>query len=501
VCIRGRVSIIGDCDRKFQLKVPSNEVVIPLVRNFVGTVAELAGFDAAETPKIQDAAAEAASNVILHAYEPGEDASFDVICEPTPLGLNVIIRDMGMPFDPSLNPECPVDGHEKGPGICLMKRSMDEVSFHNLGKGGKETHLFKHLYDKPIGGCMTAGEREEAERARAEEPLPKGSVPYTVRRMAPEEAVEVSKCAYAAYRYTYFYEYMYYPERIRISNESGEMISYVAVTSSGEVMGHAALQGEKDRSVAELMAGFVKPRYRGQGCLNSLIGALIEEGKNRGFAGLYARAVTSHPYSQKTVLKYGFRACCLFLAQHDPLHFLEIDTGKRDRESMLFAFLYLSPPGSFRIYPPPRHAKTIMQLYNELGARPERGRERADLPQARSSVRVTAEPYDAARIEVLQYGADVVDEVKRRFRELLTGPIEAVYLFLNLCDPLTAEVAGEFEEMGFFFAGINPGAAGTDLLVLQYLNNITVDYDRLQFAADEGRRIADYVRLHDPGAA
>ena len=493
------------CERRFTLQVPNNMITIPLIQNFVGSVAKMAGFEAAETREIELAVGEAASNVILHAFAPGEEASFDVICEPTRLGLKIIIKEMGIPFDPTGVPECPQfglgeDHSERGRGICLMKRNMDEVSFHNLGKGGKETHLFKYLYDKAIGSCMTTGEREDAEKAKVAEALPQGSVSYVVRRMAPEEAVEVSKCAYAAYHYTYFYEYMYFPEQIRRLNESGELISYVAATPNGEIMGHVAMKEDKDRGVAELMAAFVKPKYRGQGCLNSLTEALIEEGRKRRFGGLYVRAVTSHSYSQKTALKYDFKACCLFLAQHDPLQFLEITTGKRERESMLFAFAYLSPPGAFRIFPPPNHVEMVMRIYNELGAHPEPVSEQMDLPQANSSLRVTADPYDVARMEVLQYGDNVISEVKRNLRVLCVDGMAAVYLFLNLCDPLTAKMTTEFEKMGFFFAGINPGSSGTDLLVLQFLNNLAVDYSRLQFASETGRQIAEYIRLHDPNA-
>ena len=59
-------------------------------------------------------------------------------------------------------------------------------------------------------------------------------------------------------------------------------------------------------------------------------------------------------------------------------------------------------------------------------------------------------------------------------------------------------MTAEFEKMGFFFAGINPGSSGTDLLDLQFLNNVAIDYSRLQFAAETAQQIAEYIRLHDP---
>ncbi|MFZ5586013.1 MAG: hypothetical protein ACOZHQ_08805 [Thermodesulfobacteriota bacterium] len=53
-------------------------------------------------------------------------------------------------------------------------------------------------------------------------------------------------------------------------------------------------------------------------------------------------------------------------------------------------------------------------------------------------------------------------------------------------------------ELGFFFAGLGPEPRRGDRLVLQYLDNLVVDYDRLALAGELGRRIAGYARGQDP---
>jgi len=504
------------CDKSFRLEVPNDSSCLPLIGDFVFRAAGMTGFEEDDAEKIRAAVIEAANNVIRHAFAPGADAFFGVICKPHQTGIEVIISEMGMPFDPSRVAECSTEnpGGIKEQGICLMKRTMDEVSFHNLGKRGKETRLFKYLDSGSAGGCITKAERESAGKAKPEDALHGEPVSYLVRRMHPDEAVEVSKCAYGAYHYSYFYEYMYYPERVRRLNETGRLISYVAATPAGEILGHAALRAEKERGTAELMAAFVRPEYRGHGCLNALTGALMKEGRAAEFSGLYVRAVTSHPYSQKAALKYGFKGCCLYLAQYDPLEFVELATGARERESMLHAFVYLDPPASFRLFPPPRHREMIGRIYEWLDARPEFGYiagdktgpesmaesilEKAGPLPADSSVRIVAEPYHTARIEVPEYGRDLVPKVKQALHALCLDRVEAVYLFLDLCNPWTALLTDEFEAVGFFFAGVNPGAPGTDLLVLQYLNNLTIDYSRLRFASDTGGILAEYISLQDP---
>jgi anti-sigma regulatory factor (Ser/Thr protein kinase)/GNAT superfamily N-acetyltransferase len=491
------------CGKRFVIEVPNDAVSTSVVSNFVGDIARITGFDDSGRIEIQDAVAEAANNVIFHAFVPGEKTSFEIICEPVSLGLKVIVKEMGMPLDISHLPECPLsvsdeDSPESGHGICKIKRMVDEVSFYNMGKGGKELHLFKYLDNTAIGSCMTASESEDVRKGKRLVELPESSVLYTVRRLEAGEEIEVSKCAYAAYHYTYFYDYIYYPERIRKLNETGELISFIAVTDEGEVMGHAALKGDtREWGVPELAAAFVKPKYRGQGCLNALAEALLKEAGQRSFSGLYVRAVTSHNYSQKNALKYGFRDCCLFLALLDPLEFAEIPVEKTQRESMLYSFKYLASPGEFAIYPPSQHAKMVLSLYNNLGAHPELREQPAVPHHVESSIYVTIDPNHTGKIEVLQYGEDVVSEVNKHLRTLCVNRIEAIYLFLNLRDPLTSHVTSKFENMGFFFAGINP-TSGTDFLVLQFLNNFRLDYGRLRFASETARELAEYIRLRDP---
>jgi hypothetical protein len=100
-----------------------------------------------------------------------------------------------------------------------MKQFMDEVSFHNLGREGKETHLFKYLSNDNIEKLMTPAERQEIEKSKEEDPLPPGSVPCYIRRMEPDEAIEISKSAFSSYGYTYVYETIYYPDRVRDRTE------------------------------------------------------------------------------------------------------------------------------------------------------------------------------------------------------------------------------------------------------------------------------------------
>ena len=133
-----------------ELTIPNDPYYVHVAESYVNLISEKIGFDAEDIQKIKRAVAEAVANVIEHAFEPLEKASLTVGCERVPLGIKITVRDNGLPFDPLQTPECSmpqITEEETGPGcgIFVMKEFMDEVSFNNLGRDGKETVLIKYL--------------------------------------------------------------------------------------------------------------------------------------------------------------------------------------------------------------------------------------------------------------------------------------------------------------------------------------------------------------------
>ena len=125
----------------------TNEASAPaLACAHVRSVAAQLGFNGEEQDAIELGVEEATANVVQHAFAPDELNSFQVICRPTALGLEICIRDQGMPFDPEQLPEfqpehvldAPLEG---GLGTFLMKQVFDQVVFRNLGKDGKESGI------------------------------------------------------------------------------------------------------------------------------------------------------------------------------------------------------------------------------------------------------------------------------------------------------------------------------------------------------------------------
>lgn len=478
-----------------KLTLPNAIPYLPLAQSFVRETAAHFGFEGASLSQIELAVEEAVANVMQHGYDAEESQSFDIICEQLPGGIRIIIHEMGMPFDPSRIPEYR-PGETAGMGIFLMKAVMDDCSFHNLGPLGKETHLIKYLPEPAGEGGVPAALPTPEPAAITQK------IKYDVRLMCEEEAIEISRCAYKSHGYSFFDDHIYYPARLVELNRSGDLISAVAVTEDNVFMGHAGLLYEypEDR-IAELTFVFVNVEYRGQGALNRLSEFLLTTPKSREFAGIYAYAVANHVFTQKANVRTGLHDCGILLAT-SPMSwkFKGIPGNPSQRISVVLAFKYMETPRRLTLYPTAHHRDMVAKLYRNLGVEhnfetPSLAAPTAGTPQILSSVNAAE---GCAEIFVARYGDGVVREVRKLLRGFCLQQVAAINLFLNLEDPATFLLTQEFEKLGFFFAGILPCARVGDALILQYLNNVDLDYSKIAAYTDMAKEILAYIQARDP---
>jgi anti-sigma regulatory factor (Ser/Thr protein kinase)/RimJ/RimL family protein N-acetyltransferase len=502
------------------LTIPNDTAYLPVVGAYVEAVAAQLDFDEADLGDIRLAIDEASTHVIQTAFEPEEEQTLTISCQQFPSGLRVTISDKGMPFDPGSIQAYDVRGGPdrelSGLPFYLIQQAMDEVRFVNKGCEGKELQLTKYL---KVPSVETYFPQEELRLYEATvEPAPPAK--YSYRLMEPADAIEIAKCVYRTYGYTYPGEHVYYPERIVTLNQSGDLLSAVATTEMGEVVGHCALSGQPGDPVMEIGQAVVAPAHRRRGVMNELVSLLTAEARRRRLAGLCVVAVTVHPFLQQAIHRYNFRESALLLA-YGPrnVHFKKItDQELPQRVTAVYSYQPLYEDASSRIYPPTHHCSIIAQIYANLGL--EREFASVKTPRLRTGPG-SAKPKDrnfdlsteitsamrSARIQIAGYGPGIEREIKSKLRDLCCERIAVVYLALPLGDPHTAASCQKFEELGFFFAGILPrpaicfgpeGATCGDLLCLQYLNGARIDYDRLHIYSDFGQKLLGYVRERDP---
>ncbi len=105
------------------------------ISDFVAEQAEKMGFDEKATYAVQLAVDEACSNIIEHAYGGEGVGDIEMTCNLGENELEIILKDSGKPFDPEdipdLDTSLPIDQvGERGAGVYLMHKLMDEVQFH-----------------------------------------------------------------------------------------------------------------------------------------------------------------------------------------------------------------------------------------------------------------------------------------------------------------------------------------------------------------------------------
>jgi hypothetical protein len=224
--------------------------------------------------------------------------------------------------------------------------------------------------------------------------------------------------------------------------------------------------------------------------------------RQRQLHGLYGRPVTNHTYSQQVAEALGFKPCGLLLGFGPAfMSFKKIREELPQRESMILIYLSLLPAPPAKIFLPPRHRDFLLHLFAGLGMSPEALPLPDDAPPAGSGGRLDLTAYQTggiAKLKLKAVGPDTVDELTRTLKLLCQARFEAILLEVDLSRPEAVRLVPACESLGFFFAGLQPGGNGAHTLILQYLNNVPLDYDKIQLHSPLAREILAYVQQADP---
>jgi serine/threonine-protein kinase RsbW len=322
----------------------------------------------------------------------------------------------------------------------------------------------------------------------------------TLRLMTPDDAVAVARCTYACYGYTVPDDYLYFPDHMREMLHGGLLEVCVGATAEGEIVG--CLTREVDRrgaAVGYLGEGMVEPRFRGHRLLEQMLAFFVQRATEQRMLGLYAEAVTVHPFSQKSNIALGAAETGVQLADEAPVVFKQIaDSASKKRTATVLNYFRTNQGSRRTVYSPAHHRAMVERIYERSGL--ERTVETATasaasppLPQA-AQVRVDVFPgWSEAALRVTAYGRDLPDLVRLRLRELCLRRIDWISLDLPLSHPGARDLCAPLEALGFFFAGVIPELADDDVLRLQYLNDVDADVESAQIASDFGKELFAYV--------
>jgi serine/threonine-protein kinase RsbW len=475
------------------ITIQAKKEFLPAVAGFIREISDRLGMESNEIERLQLVVEEACLNVIEHAFDPGEQGSFDVFIYRKPGQVVVTVEDRGLPFDFNQFD----DDKGSGLGVMLMKAFADEIHFVNLGRNGKRVEITKNLPYKSIEEYIS---EEEKQGSAALSPVPEDT-PVKIRLMEPGDSLDLARCVYRSYGYTYANDDIYYPEKVKEFIESGLQVSHVAVDPDNEVIGHLGIRKVKpDALVGERGQAVVDPRYRGHGLLKKLALTSVAYIKSTGMYGTYSEAVTVHTYSQQAALSIGACETGILLGYTPAdMLFKRIQEGERlQRQAAVLLYTRCNEEPLRDIFPPLHHRKIIGRIIDKNKLRrniinTSDNKDRTEIPStSQIDIVVQTQPSRAFML-IVQYGMDMVDLVKFRLHELCLHKIDCIYIDLPLSHPATPQFCASLEMLGFFFAGVIPEMADGDVLRLQYLNNVEINLENIQIASDFGKELLDYV--------
>ncbi len=474
--------------------VSSDTRFLPPVVSFVRSAAHELGLKGEVAEHLDRAVEMVCRNVIEYAFESRE-GKYDIHVLRRPGRVVIAVEDRGIPFDYA---------RLQSSGAMSLKEMLprsfdDEIRFVNLGRHGNRVELIKRLPHTDIRDHVSEEEHHRVVRA----PAASDDVPLQIRMMHPEESVELSRCVYRSYGYSYDWDYIYYPEHIRELQESGLMRSCVAVTPEEEFVGHLAVRVENpDSPVGEAGQAVVDPRFRGHRLFERIKTFLADEARKRGMYGLYSEATAVHPYSQKGNLKLGAKETG-FLLGYIPasVSYEQIsERGEGRRGSIALFYMRVNAEPEREIYPPAHYSDVIRGMVEHSGLRrtlievtPDTGK---IPPSSVMSLNVRRD-HNTAFLQIAEPGADLQRLLRLRLRELCQHRIDCIYADLPLCHPATAPAGVWLQQLGFFFGGIIPeahsGPLGGDVLRLQYLNEVEIEAEDISTASDFGKELVEFI--------
>ncbi|HPZ10207.1 MAG TPA: ATP-binding protein [Candidatus Eremiobacteraeota bacterium] len=464
-----------------KISVKSNKKLLSSLAGFVREVAMIEGLKIEEARRLELITDEACLNVIQHAFESNNEAYFDILLERRPGQFVVAIEDKGIPFDWKKVES----GKGEGLGMLLIKAFCDEIRFINLGREGKRLELIKGISGKDLSFIK---EKDKSLSAREVKDISS----ISIRFMEPHEGIALAKCFYHVYGSTYL-NYIDYPEKIKDLLEEGLQKSIVAVNEEGEILGYGGIKKEKpDSTTGELGRIIICPGYPEEKLIENILKKCIDYAEDTGIYGMYNETFSEDISSQKANLASGGIETGISVGYSDSL------LKKKNRSGVIMYYIKVNEEPERIVYPPFEHTTIVKKIYNLGKFRRilKKSMGRAALVNMSDHALVDVKVYSDsgyAVMHVSQYGTDLGDLVRFRLKELCQNNIDCIYIDLPLSDPATCTFCSSLEYLGFFFAGIIPEVYNGDILRLQYLNNVTIEKEKVLLLSDFGKELFNYI--------
>ncbi len=473
-----------------ELTLPYYKEYLNAVCSFVEEIGRSHGANDKEALQLRLIGEETFLFIMNGIPKTGIDTQFHLQCIEEEDGLLFVFSNHGRPMNarniPAFNPD-EADATADDLSLTMVRCFSYEFGFNNLGKDGWELRIrfrmenYKRL--ELINASDSDFEHEEQE-------------PFSVRLSTEKDVAGIIDLVYKTYRYSYAKTFFYNEKELARLIAEKKILSLVAVTESGKVIGHNAILLDSER-LGEAGMSMVDPNYRKSKAFLSLVMNTVRAvKKNYPDFLCYAKCVTSHRRSQAFVA--SFAANMLQLSVYHHADFVGIKGDTNERESLAY---FISNMGSNKkecknIYVPARHRDVLCSIFDKakinVGCIAD---EMAELTEGKSVIELNIMPErQYVDLEVKSIGTDFFQVLRKLTNNVRQNGVITAELIVPTDMPFATGWDEELNRLGFFFCGIKPLKDGSWALAYTNLLYQSFDFGKMLFFSDDTRALCQYVK-------
>ncbi len=298
---------------------------------------------------------------------------------------------------------------------------------------------------------------------------PRRQGPYIISGFRPADAGSIVELFKEAYGENYLKSSIYDPETFISGNREEKLISIVARTASGEVVGHVGLSKcAPSAKVLEIGQAVVSGAHRSGGLLAAMMSIAIEHARvSLGCELLFGAAVCNHSYSQKACISLGMTEIG-YEMDYLPERMFAKNDGPIGRVATLNYARSFAEKDERITYLPSCCAERVRDVMVQLGvSRQYRDAEAAAEPSGRSELTVSDLPdCDLTGVNLLRAGADFDTRLFSLEMSALAAGRHVVKVALNLGQPEVAAVITRLRARGYFCGCVLPNWFGSDAVLM-----------------------------------
>ncbi len=293
-----------------------------------------------------------------------------------------------------------------------------------------------------------------------------------IERFKPEYAVGVTKCFKQVYGDGYPIDTYIEPEKLIEENKAKRVISIIARTINGEVIGHGALFNSNpcNLNIYESGSGVVIKEYRNTAKLFSrMVELSVDIALNEGIHGIYGESVCNHPFSQKMAYNLKWITTALEVDLM-PASAYAKEASAKGRVSVFWCFRVLVPK-PHTVYIPKVYKDFFQLIYERVDDKRDIKISNKPIPTG-NETNIDTYYFDFAkvlRMAVKETGKDLAKKLKLIEKEARDRGIVCFQVWLNLGKPYIGEAIDILRKNGYFLGGLLTRWFDTDGILMQKL--------------------------------